>query len=240
MMKTFVIAAFALTSLSTFAHEEMKLVQSLLPEGQDIAQVERSRGRVTEEELTAIGKRNYLIADINKDGLRDILVIAEEKATFRTYQDDRACEEGTEDCMTVHGKRSLNFFLGTSDGSFEYNFINTDLVRNADEGGVMGDPLYGIELRKNGSIVLTQQGGSADRWTYIDTFKFRRDDLYVIGQDNMNMNTNSMSEYNVSTNLITGLVIETSRKSGDAPLKTKRTRVKIKPIPLSIYKGQDA
>jgi hypothetical protein len=241
MFKQFAIAIFALISLSALANEEIKMVQGLLPEGLDIAQIERSRERASEDELMALAKRNYIIADLNKDGLKDVLVIAEEKTEFRTYRDDRPCSEGSDDCMTIHGKRTLNLFLGKRDGTFEYNFINSDLVRSADEGGMMGDPLAGLELKKNGVIKLTQDGGSADRWSYVDTFQFQKDDLYVIGQDNKNFNTNSMGEFNKSANLVNGLVIETSRKSGDAPLKTKRYYAPVKPlIPVSVYKGQDA
>ncbi|MFL5785365.1 MAG: hypothetical protein ACJ76H_12180 [Bacteriovoracaceae bacterium] len=238
MLKKFVLATVALSSLAAFASDDTILVKSLLPEGQDIAQVALARGNSSAQELEELAKSNYIITDINKDGVKDILVIAEEAATYRNYNTDLPCQEGTDDCMTIHGERYLNLYLGKNDGSFELNFSNSNIPFTADEGGQMGDPLGGLELRANGSITISHFGGSAWKWSYKDTFQFRQGDFYVIGQDSAGNNP-MMGGDTKSIDLLTGQVVETTQKNGDSPVKTKRYKIKVKPlVRVADYKGQ--
>jgi hypothetical protein len=239
MLKKIVLATVALSTISAFASDETKLVKSLLPEGQDIAQVARARASSTEAEIDQLAKQNYIYSDINKDGVKDILVIAEEPADFRLYDGDQPCVEGSDDCVTIYGKRSLNLFLGKKDGSFSHIFSNNDVVRTADEGGQMGDPLNGLELKANGAIILSHSGGSAWKWAYKDTFQFRNNELVVIGQDSIGNNP-MMGGDSKSINLLTGQVVETKQKDGDSPVKTKRYKIKVKPlVRVADYKGQE-
>jgi hypothetical protein len=239
MLKKIAVATIALSSFAVFASSETQLVRSLLPDGQDIAQIALARGNSSESEIDELARSNYIITDINKDGVKDVLVISEEAATYRNYRTDLPCQEGTDECMTIHGERYLNLFLGKTDGSFELSFSNADIPFTADEGGQMGDPLVGLELHQNGAISITNSGGSAWKWSYKDTFQFRKGDFYVIGQDSVGNNP-MMGGDTKSIDLLTGQVVETHQKDGDSPVKTKRYKIKVKPlVRVADYKGQN-
>lgn len=222
---------FLFISLSAFAHNsDFQKIRSLLPKGQDIANVKKAelRGVKDLSALAKIASDYYIAADINKDGHTDYLVISEADPTCDSPECDRF----------NHNDRTINFYTGTSSGSFETKFINKGYVLRADDGGMMGDPLRKLELKKNGSITLSFFGGSADRWEKSDTFAFRDGELKVVGHDSNNYSS-TLADMDVeSINFITGVTITKKRKNGMSKVNTNKVQVKPSQLQsLATYKG---
>ncbi len=244
MVKQLLLATLSLLTFSARAsiEDEMRLIEGLLPKNQDIAQVAIAKVRgASIQELEEIGAQNYIIADINNDGADDILVIAEVKPKIENYETNKPCVlfDESPECQIIGGERSLLFYVGKND-SYIQNFINADIVRTADEGGVLGDPLQGLSMKSSGEITLSQYGGSAWSWGLKDTFLFYKNDLYVIGHDSSNSYSGDKRENTKSINLTSGKVVETIQKDGDSPVITKRSRIKVQPlIRAALYRGQE-
>lgn len=221
--------------------QDLAVIRPLLPAGQDVAQIQALvlRGFSDREALEA-GAANYVLRDLNGDGLEDLLVISEEKPILQNWETDQPCEStGEEKCSVVYGKRALHFFLGQAGGGFKLSFTNDKFVLGGDEGGIFGDPLQGFAVRPNGTISYSVYGGSSWRWSYAEVIQFRKGALHVIGQDSYYGWTGDLRSDTKSVNLLTGEVKETHQKDGDAPVRTKRYRVAVKALPkLATYTGQ--
>jgi len=233
MTKTLLTLMLAspLTALASVA-DDIARIRPLLPVGRDIAQIQASLiNGSTEADAFKGAKANYLIRDINGDGRPDLLVISEEQPKIQNYKTNQVCASINEpDCSVVYGHRSLHFFLGQRDGSMKLSFTNDKMIIGADEGGAFGDPLEGFAIRKNGSIIYSVYGGSSWRWSDTDVLQFQSGNLYIIGQDHYEGWTGDLRSDTISTDLLTGQVIQTHQKNGDAPVQVKRLRIPLKPL----------
>jgi hypothetical protein len=238
------LALLAPLAASAGVPEDIAKIRTLLPAGTDVAQIQVQliEGAKEADALKA-GQANYLIHDFNGDGLADILVIVEKNPTLAPM--DEHAPAGTcatydpEKCMIMYNQRSLQLYAGQADGSFRLAWSNDKCVLNGDEGGVFGDPLDGFTVNKNGTISLGVYGGSAWRWSYTDTFQFRHGDFYVIGEDESDGWNGDGRLHTKSVNLLTGDVVETNQKTGNAKVLTKRYKVAVKPlVRLADYTGQ--
>lgn len=237
-----VLSLIAPLAASASVMDDVAKIRSLLPAGNDLAQVQTAILHGSPElEAIEMAKTNYLVRDFNKDGNADLLVISEENPHLENYETNQPCKSVEEEnCYIVYGKRALRFYQGQKDGSILPVFTNDKMVRGGDEGGVFGDPLEGLQIRANGSITLSVYGGSAWRWSYTDVMQFRKNEFYVVGQDSYYGWTGDLRADTKSVNLITGDVIETHQKHGDAPVRKKRYKIAVKPlVKVSDYLGQD-
>jgi hypothetical protein len=73
------------------------------------------------------------------------------------------------------------------------------------DGGMMGDPFGEIEI-KNGSILISQNGGSSWKWGFTDKYRFQDGAFYLIGYSSI---AGKLCEYwkEVDFNLSTGKMI---------------------------------
>jgi hypothetical protein len=236
----------ALLFTSNFAMADLKsdveLIRSLAPQNHDLAQVQTLllRGESTEEALK-FASQNYLLQDVNNDGLKDLVVIFEQNPTLKNWETDQPCEklDYEKSCDVAHGPRIINFYLGQQDNSLKLVLSKASYILAADEGGVFGDPLVGLSINKKQSISIQFYGGSNWRWGYTDTVQFRKNDFYVIGKDSLYTFTGDGRFNSKSENLLTGLVIEKSAKDGEANVIEKKYKVKVKPlVKFADYVGQ--
>ncbi len=212
--------------------DDIARIRPLLPAGYDVAQIQAAllTGSSATDALDA-AKTNYLIRDINGDGVADILVIAEKSPSAVEFETGTPCAVyDASKCNVQYGERTLELFLGNSDGSFTLSFSNNKMVLAGDEGGIFGDPLEGLSVRKNGSISLDVYGGSAWRWSNSDVMQYRNRDLYVVGNDTYEGWNGDGRSNTKSVNFVTGRVVETAQKNGDAPTLSKVTHIAVKPL----------
>ncbi|MFV0305464.1 MAG: hypothetical protein ACK5IC_08305 [Moheibacter sp.] len=75
----------------------------------------------------------------------------------------------------------------------------------SEEGGAMGDPFGGIEI-KNGILSIIQYGGSSWKWGGTDKYRFQNGEFYLIGYTSL---SGKICEYweTVDFNLSTGKII---------------------------------
>ena len=206
-------------------------VRALLPAGTDIAQTAalRLNGGTAQEDVS-VATSNIVVHDFDGNGLADLAVIVEADPKLLTdYDETKPCDHVDYDtnCYMSYGKRKLSIYMN---GAAQPNFENEAAVLGADEGGVFGDPLEGLTLNKKGSLMLSFYGGSAWRWGMTYTIQFRKDNFYLVGYSDNYGWTGDLRWDTSDANFLTGLVIKTHQKDGDAPIKTIKSRVAVKPL----------
>jgi len=100
--------------------------------------------------------------DLDKDGIDEKVVV------YNTS------EEG--DAGTV---RELRIFKKEGD-IWKLWHTSIGAVMSSEAGGMMGDPFDAIEIKK-GSIVITNLGGSREKWSYSHQYRYQNDNWELIG-----------------------------------------------------------
>lgn len=100
--------------------------------------------------------------DLNKDGIQDLAIVIEK--TQEEYD----------------ATRSLLIAFGNKDHTFSLSTIADKVILGAQEGGGWGDPFDGIIIDR-GSVVVSDFGGSSQRWYDKYRFRFQENDWYLIG-----------------------------------------------------------
>lgn len=103
--------------------------------------------------------KDYLVldqvdGDLNSDGLPDKIIVLKQKKE-----------------VTEEEKRPLLLLIKQKDGAFKKVAENDNIVLSAGDGGVHGDPYYGISIKK-GFFSVERFGGSGWRWNQVITFKY--------------------------------------------------------------------
>lgn len=214
-------------------YEQVAQVRALLPVGSDIAQTaiaRMSEGNSKYDLETA--SANTIIRDFDGNGALDFAVIVEVNPKLLIDNDEnQPCEkiDYEKNCYMVYGKRKLSIYMNGSNIPFTEN---TQIVLNAEDGGVFGDPLVGLSLNKRGSLMLDFYGGSSWRWGQSYTIQHRINNFYLVGLSSSYGWVGDGREDTSDYNLLTGLEIKTSKKEFESPVKTIRMRHKLKPLVL--------
>jgi len=150
------------------------------------------------------------VGDLNQDGAEDIAAVIESATP--------APEEGTTPprILLIIFKQDKNYRLA----------IQTEkAILKSDEGGIMGDPFYGLDYDR-GSIILTFFGGSRERWSYILRFRFQENDWCLIGLTKSVSDSLSGAETIEDYNLLNGKTIITEKQNEKTLKETKENRGK--------------
>jgi len=94
--------------------------------------------------------------DINSDGLIDKILILRQTAE-----------------ITAEEKRPVLLLIRQKNNSYLKAFQNDNIILSLGDGGIHGDPYYGITIN-NGRFSLEHFGGSSWRWTQVITFAYDR------------------------------------------------------------------
>ena len=80
-----------------------------------------------------------------------------------------------------------------------------NVIRGSEEGGMMGDPFEGIEI-KNGILLISHFGGSSWKWGKTDKYRFQNGEFQLIGYSSV---YGKPCEYweNIDFNISTGKII---------------------------------
>jgi hypothetical protein len=134
--------------------------------------------------------------DLNGDGLEDYATILEYNTKIeehRTYGDNHS-----DIIKEIQKPRILAiYFKNTINDTYQLSTQNNDFILRGEEGGKLGDPLLGINI-KDKKLFLRFQGGSEWRWELGYTFKFQNNDWFLTNAINLyyNSKTGSMTERN--------------------------------------------
>ena len=123
------------------------------------------------------------LGDLDKDG------IAEKVIVFNT-----------KDSTEFGFVRELQI-LKQKNGALETWKKSTNAVLKSEEGGMMGEPFEGVEI-KNGLLILSFSGGSSWKWSYTDKYRFQNNEFALIGHDGIygeNCEYWTIYEFNLST-----------------------------------------
>lgn len=100
---------------------------------------------------------DHAIGDLNQDGKDDIAVVIEQgKGVYS-------------------GSRGIFIFLNKN-GTYKLTYENRFLILGRSEGGIFGDPYYGISL-SDGKFYVSDYGGSVFRWSHTYTFSYKDQQL---------------------------------------------------------------
>jgi hypothetical protein len=127
-----------------------------------------------------------ITGDLNNDSSKELVVAYDVK-------DD-----------SIGNTRILVIYKSENDKWIEWTRSNQAL-KNADGGGMMGDPFADIKIEK-GILKIYHEGGSSWKWNEVDKYRFQNDNFYLIGYQN---SYGKLCEYfeNVDFNISTGKII---------------------------------
>ena len=228
-------ASAALADQPSLSARQVAQIRALLPAGTDIAQTAANRLSGQTDLDLSLASSNVVLADFDKNGIPDFAVIAEENPGLVIDGDpSKPCEkvDYASGCNVNFGSRKILIYMN---GASQPTFENDKIVLGGSDGGVFGDPLNGLTLNKQGSLVMNFYGGSAWRWGYTYTLQFRQDNFYLVGYTEMTSYTGDLRMDSSDTNLLTGIEIKSHQVNGDAPVKT--TQIKHAKTPLVALKN---
>lgn len=113
--------------------------------------------------------KNYTVVDtvsgdLNKDNIKELVVAYNTKTATEEYENlprELVIYKLQNGNWTVW-KKSQQALLGSQDG------------------GMMGDPYAGMEI-KNNVLQVSHYGGSSWKWGYTDKYRYQKSDFYLIG-----------------------------------------------------------
>lgn len=100
--------------------------------------------------------------DLDKDG------VAERAMVFDTGD---STEGGTTRMMFILKQRGENWQIWKQ---------STQAIMKSEDGGMMGDPFVGIEIKK-GLLFVNHSGGSSWKWYEYDCYRYQQGDMMLIG-----------------------------------------------------------
>lgn len=128
--------------------------------------------------------------DLNNDGIEELVV------AYNTQKENEDNFESIPRELVIY-KKEKNKWI---------NWINSkDALYGSRDGGMMGDPFEGIEIKK-GLLFVSQNGGSSWKWGHTDKYRYQDGKFYLIGYSS---NYGKPCEYftDVDFNLSTGKMI---------------------------------
>lgn len=145
--------------------------------------------------------------DLDKDGIDDVAYVIEKNIS-----------EGKA------SNRKLVILKGQSDNSYIPMETADDVILNANQGGVWGDPFAGISIDR-GSLLIQFYGGSNWRWDLRYRFRYQDNGFYLIGvtEEFYHTSTRAGRVYE-DINLLTGdyIKIETDDNEVDTRIESNR------------------
>lgn len=146
--------------------------------------------KYNEEEFMPKGYQSVKEArgDLNKDGIEDLVIIADE---VTSNEDD-------------FPNRQLLILFKDSDGKYKLSAKSDKAVLKQGEGGVVErDPLIDMKI-ENGVLTFYYWGGSRERWNSTYKFRFESGKWYLIGategwEDSLLEEGSESKDYNLIT-----------------------------------------
>ncbi|QEC69596.1 hypothetical protein FRZ67_20665 [Panacibacter ginsenosidivorans] len=130
-----------------------------------------------------------IYGDLNKDSV-------DEKIVVYNVNDTEDEVEGVDREIIIFKKENRNWVIWHR---------SKTAIGNSKDGGMMGDPFEGIEI-KNGILLVYESGGSSWKWSFIDKYRFQNNNFELIGYVS---SAGKVCEYwqDVDYNISTGEII---------------------------------
>ena len=155
--------------------------------------------------------------DLNKDDMMDLAIIVAD----------------TREDVEFDAPVYLGIFFKNATGTYNLNVVSTTAVLCMKCGGVMGNPFSGIEITPKGILQIHHYGGSVERWSYIDKYRYQNSAFYLIGHTYTESSPDSPKTKSTDTNLLTGdqeIIEDPNIASKKDNVKKTRSKVKVKPL----------
>lgn len=121
------------------------------------------------------------IGDLGNDGTQDIAVVVQTPTSAVSVFTDDQYE---------YLSRSLYIFTETSTNCFVCTQQNNDIILSNNDGGMYGDPYAGIVIT-DGKLIVSDYGGSSDRWGNDYIFEQTGQELLLTEIQNLSMSTHT-------------------------------------------------
>jgi hypothetical protein len=105
-----------------------------------------------------------LVGDLNKDKIPDKVIIINTDVQSEG-------DLGTIRKVLIYFKQGNQFKLAAT---------NTTIVMPSLSGVMVGDPFLDAEI-KNNTLIINHFGGSNEKWNYIHTYRFQKNNWFLIG-----------------------------------------------------------
>lgn len=142
------------------------------------------------QEVSIPGKYQLLeekTGDLNNDGVAE---------NVRVYNTTDTTEDGITREIFILKKQGTKWNIWKR---------SVNAVLKSQQGGMMGDPFQGIEI-KNGLLIISVSGGSSWKWSHEDKYRFQNNEFELIGYSG---NAGKPCEYwtTIDFNLSTGKLL---------------------------------
>ncbi len=159
--------------------------------------------------------------DLNDDGIEDaVLVIEYEKPVDHEVLLWGIESTKPENYETSSPPRVLLVLFGLKEGGYSLALANSNIILRADMGGVIGDPFQGAEFNR-GSVVISEFGGSRQRWGEIYRFRFRGNKWRLIGFTSSSIDVVTGKSREVDRNFLSGKMKISTLETEDEGEKPK-------------------
>lgn len=227
----FLALALGFAPALSFAAPTFEQVRGLAGRGWDVAQYRKALADSDPAAAYRAARGNWLVADLNQDGLSDLVAIYEANPRLENDHGVPCAQVNYEtNCFWRYGAREMRVYLGRGGDVLSLISVNRTVL-TAEDGGVWGDPLEGLTVNSRGSVVLNVYGGSNWRWWRRHTFQWRDADLYLVGLtdgfvfivDGQSKDTDSnfltRRQKTTTVESFEGRAVETWKDLAPAPLK---------------------
>lgn len=171
-----------------------------------------------------LGEKALAKGDLNKDGIPDLAMVIEKNS--------------------VKGEaspRSLLIAFGGKNNTYTLSIIAKNVILQADEGGIWGDPFDSLTIDR-GSVLVSDYGGSNWRWYNKYRFRYQDQDWFLIGSTRGSYFTGATTMDQADEddiNYLTGQFVKRRTDEQGHTTTTKGTQVKKKLIRLKDFNSED-
>ncbi|WP_287130918.1 hypothetical protein [Candidatus Cyanaurora vandensis] len=164
--------------------------------------------------------------DLNRDQIPDVALVL------------KSPQERDDVPESWDSPRFLVLALGTG-RAFTLAVMTSEPLLRRSEGGIFGAPFEEVAIVR-GALILKHYGGSRNRWSYTDRYRYQAGGWFQIGRTESEMDTFDLDfAHERDLNLNTGLVIETQTK-GKAPDRSTAEQQTYRHIYYELRAGQVA
>ena len=131
---------------------------------------------ISDEELPeGVCLMDLCVGDLDSDGKQDFALVLEYELGYEYFR-------GGESGLPQEGIRPIYVYTYVEDVGYQCRYEHHNLISAAGFGGMMWDSYAGIEI-KDGTLTVSDYGGSSDRWANDYIFEMKGEELVLKEHD---------------------------------------------------------